>query len=84
MNLRWIERDGQKILQKRNELVNLTSFPPQKLWLDVPEFKEPEKTVTITESVFDKVWREYISAEGSSGNYYWKDKKSSVKKELGF
>lgn len=79
MNLRFIEREGRKILQYIPD--NVMTFTADGLvktceWQDVPEFKEPEKTITVTEKQFDEAWKIWGIPESAFC--------LNIKKELGF
>ena len=87
MNIRWIIRDGEKVLQKETT-VNI--YDEQYVmvkteWEDVPLHQEPEKTVAITKSQAIE-----IAKAGAWDDWTWDDepthtdKVGALLKKLGF
>jgi hypothetical protein len=69
MNLRFIERDGKKILQQQAVIHNQPIYESGKpVWQDVPIVKE-EKKIELTESEFDKAFSSVLG----HGATYLKD-----------
>ncbi len=62
MKLRWFIKDnGERVLQELN-VKEITKEDIQLYrWEDVPEFKMPEKTVTITEEQFWEIYNCYTN-----------------------
>lgn len=62
MNLRWIKRDGEKVLQQGFHEMTYTEEGAKSSmnWIDVTTHKEPEKTVTITQTEFLNEFNNYL------------------------
>jgi len=65
MKLRWFIKDnGERVLQEWD----VHNYK----WEDVPEFKMPEKTVTITEKELDDAWnaaRDILREKAKNGTF---------------
>lgn len=62
MNLRWLERNGEKVLQYSINYTNHCSDGTVRLgvnWEDVPTHKEPEKKVEITEKQLEEIFKKH-------------------------
>jgi hypothetical protein len=70
MNLRYLEKNGEKVLQGNYSDVGRADHDD--FWRDVPTVKE-EKSVVITKSGFEKMWLDIV------GTTYDKDRENLVK-----
>lgn len=71
MSLRWLDKNGEKVLQRV-----WTNCDGHEIYEDIPVVKEPEKTVTINKEEFVNAY--YRWRKSNSWDY------DCLAKELGF
>ena len=83
MNLRWVERNGEKVLQQQlvNRLIGEIYYSE---WQDVPPRKEPEKKIEITEKQFDEIVTRSLRPIHQVQHRSTSVLINQIKKELGF